>query len=76
MQTGVPAKVLYRRNADPECGEWSLLGIGMINLIRHHLIRAALCMWQHRRRRGENQTIFGLSSAFFCCRKEVDICGV
>lgn len=29
-------------------------------------------MWQHQRSRGENQEMFGLSSAFLCLEMEVE----
>lgn len=64
VQTGVPVKVLYGEYIDQECGEWSVFGIRIKNFIVHHLIRAALIMWQHHRSRGENQEMIGLSSAF------------
>ena len=72
VQTSVPIKVLYREYIDQECSKWSVFGIRVINFIMHHLIRAALIMWQHQRSRGENQEMFGLSSAFLCLEMEVE----
>lgn len=64
VQTSVPIKVLYRKYIDQECSKWSVFGIRVVNFIMHHLIRAALIMWQHQRSRGENQEMIGLSFAF------------
>lgn len=71
VQTSVPIKVLYREYIDQECSKWSVFGIRVINFIMHHLIRAALIMWQHQRSRGENQEMIGLSFAFFVKRNGV-----